>query len=146
MREKTPNQESMSLLIDVLSSLGGEYKLLSELFHLLGRENTMKLLVFFTDMTIKFPSEHIVQTKLDHVRGFILYRVYERSWEEVIEELYGNSATVSQRRSLRDSIKGITQKLATMDIDLSVISTKSIEAIEDDLEFVKEEVGRSERD
>lgn len=137
------NDKFTTLLARLLDSYGGEYSLLADLFKILGRENTLKMMEIFKGETITFPSENLVDDKLKVLEGYIYYKVEGRSWEETIHKLYGNNPTSYQRKYLRNCIRDVSRKVEKSSIDLSTLVKDDIDKFKDDRQYIKEEMDES---
>lgn len=117
-------EEEHELLLLILDAYDDKYRILHDLYLVIGRDATDKLLEYFKGQTVLFPSEHVVDYVLDHIKGYIRYDVEGKTWHEVLAELYGPDYTTQQSRSLRNYMRRIREKLRYLDIDIKGVELK----------------------
>lgn len=134
------NDSTLVLVLDTLSQLGGEASLLVEIYSLIGREATLKLMEYFKGVKVQFPSENFIDERLVHVRGYVLYELQKKDWNSVIQELYGDEPSRADIKKLGSSIRSIKKRMDKLNVLPNMITEKAIDRIKDDLHYIKEEV------
>lgn len=129
-----------TLLTRLLDSYGGEYSLLGDLFKIIGREDTLKMMEIFKGETITFPSKELVDDKLKVLEGYVMYKIEGRSWEETVHALYGENPSSYSRKYLRNCIRDVSRKVEKSKVDLTTLTTEDIDKFRDDRTYIKEVV------
>lgn len=134
------NDSTLVVLLDTLSQLGGEAGLLVEIYSLIGREATLKLMEYFKGTKVSFPSEHFIDEKLIHIQGYIKYIINGEPWDKVIKDLYGDNPSRADIRKFGVSIRSLKKRLPQLAVEPMMVTQKATELIRSDMKYIKEEI------
>lgn len=114
------SENSLILLLRLLDHYGGEHSILGDMFKIIGKENTMKLLNYFKGEVVKFPGSELVDDKLKVIEGYISYKVQGNSWEDTIRLIYGGDIPPFKRKYLRNGIRDISGRVKKFNIPMTI--------------------------
>lgn len=134
------NDTTLVVLLDTLSQLGGEAGMLVEIYSLIGREATLKLMEYFKGTKVTFPSEYFIDEKLLHIQGYVKYVIQQEPWDKVIKDLYGDSPSRSDVRKFGVSIRSLKKRLPQLSVDPIMVTKKATDLIKGDMNFIREEL------